>query len=289
MAVRMTAVTARPVPRSLAPLLAELELVAPETVDRALVQQVLEAAADPGAGSAGRVDVVIDQLRRAGWLLPLRTRGVWEFAPAARSGAFRSGDPFTELRAYLGRHPENTAAVAMESAAFRRGLAQHPPSREVLAVAVDVRRDGALGSYRLVAVDLGQRAATALDAVPVHTVEALLVSMAVKPGGYRDWPNVGLWLAQACATVVADRDHGPGTTDRASGVEGMIELLQGRAVAAWARSAYLLRVGDQPAAAVALLAAVPGRPTGPVYLGPRGGVAVYDAPTGVYDALLATT
>lgn len=75
MAVRMTTATARPVPRSVAALLAELELLAPETVDRALVRRLLEAADDPAAAAPGRVDVVIDQLRRAGWLLPLRTRG----------------------------------------------------------------------------------------------------------------------------------------------------------------------------------------------------------------------
>ena len=131
-----------------------------------------------------------------------------------------------------------------------------------------------------------------VDAVPVHTVEALVASMAIQPGGYRDWPNVGLWLTRACATVVADSDVDLGTADGAVGVvgvEGMIELLQGMPVAAWARAAYLLRSGGQDNAAAVLLAAAPGRATGPVYLGPRTGARVYDAPTGVYDALLATS
>lgn len=285
MPVKMTSQTARPIPRSVAAVLAELELLAPETVDRTLIGQALAAASDPDAGSPARVDEVIDRLRRAGWLLPLRTRGVWEFAPASRSGAFRSGDPFTELRAYLRHHPQDAAVVAMESAAFRRGLAQHPPSREVIAVDVSVRRDGALGSYRHVTMTLGPRAWTPCDAVPTHTVEALLVAMASKPGGYRDWPNVGLWLADA-GTQITNGPEGDASGLAASGVTGVIELLEEAPIAAWARAAYLLRVGHQPDAARALLAAAPGRPSGPVYLGPRSEAKTYDASTGVYDALL---
>lgn len=287
MPVKMTSGTARPVPRSLAAVLAELELLAPETVDRALIGQVLSAAGDPQADSPARVEDVIDRLRRAGWLLPLRTRGVWEFAPASRSGAFHSGDPFTELRAYLQRRPEDPAAVAMESAAFRRGLAQHPPSREVIAVDSAVRRAGSLGSYRLVTVTLGTRAATLVDGVPTHTMEALLVAMACKPGGYRDWPNVGLWLADAAAQI-ANAPTGTSNDDAAAqGVPGAIELLQPAPVAAWARAAYLLRAAQQPDAARVLLEAAPGRPTGPVYLGPRTQAKTYDATTGVYDTLLS--
>lgn len=288
MPVKMTSETARPVPRSLSAVLAELELLAPETVDRTLIGQVLTAASDPEAASPARVEDVIDRLRRAGWLLPLRARGVWEFAPASRSGAFRSGDPFTELRAYLQQHPEDSAAVAMESAAFRRGLAQHPPAREVIVVDSSVRRDGALGSYRHVRLTLGLRATTPKDGVPTHTLEALLVSMSCKPGGYRDWPNVGLWLADAAAAITnATAEH---TVDAgvaaAQGLRGVIELLQARPVTAWARAAYLLRVAQQPDAASALLDAAPGRPTGPVYLGSRTHAKTYDAATGVYDALL---
>jgi hypothetical protein len=48
-------------------------------------------------------DVAIRRLREHGWLLDLATRGVWEFAPAARAGAYGSGDPLVELRATLAR------------------------------------------------------------------------------------------------------------------------------------------------------------------------------------------
>ena len=292
MSVRRTTSTARPVPRSLAPVLAELELLTPETVDRAMVQFALQSAGDPQAGTTARVEAVIDGLRRAGWLLPMRTRGVWEFAPASRSGAFRSGDPFTELRAFLHRKPGVPVAVAMESAAFRRGLAQHPPSREVVTVGEGARREGALGAYRLVLLDLGPRAVTVHEDVPMHTVEGLLVAMARKPGSYHDWPNVRLWLAQAADQVSTDQvgtgQSDPGADGPAVGIGGLIALLQDAPAAAWARTAYLLRTGEHPDTAAAVLEAALRRPTGPVYLGPRHGMSSYDSVTGVYDALLRT-
>ena len=127
MSVRMTSTGGRPVPRRLAGVLAELELLASETVRREDIAAALEATGTPGPVEASAIEAVIDGLRRAGWLLPLRTRGVWEFAPASRSGPFGSGDPFTELRGGLGQPAHLNAAVAMESAAFLRRLTEPPP------------------------------------------------------------------------------------------------------------------------------------------------------------------
>jgi hypothetical protein len=38
-------------------------------------------------------DAVPERLVRLGWLLTLRKRDAREFAPAARAGRFRAGDP----------------------------------------------------------------------------------------------------------------------------------------------------------------------------------------------------
>jgi hypothetical protein len=174
-----------------------LELLAPEVVIVDDLREAVRATGDARADDDAYVYGVIDRLRRYGWLLPLRTRGTWEFAPAARSGAFRSGDPFTELRAYLTRHTDHSAAIAMESAALRLGYATHPPVREVLAVDEDAPRYGALSTYRLVRVDLGPDATGVFEGLACHTVEGLLVAIAVKPTGYHDWPNVAQWLPDA--------------------------------------------------------------------------------------------
>ena len=284
MSVKMTSPTARPVSRSVAPVLAELELLAPEVVDREVLRRAMDAAGDPRANTPHGVDRLIDTLRRAGWLLPLRTRGLWEFAPASRSGAYGSGDPLLPLRAYLTRRPGAPVAVAMESAALRLHLAQHPPSREVVAVGDGVRSEGALAAFRTVALDLGRQAVQEVDGLPTHTVEALLVSMGVKPAGYRDWANVELWLRQAASEVTA-RDSAP-VDSVARGVLGVMHLLQARPVAAWARVAYLFRLAEQEQAAQQILAAAPGEPSGPVYLGPRDRPGTYDALTHVYDSLV---
>lgn len=284
MPVRRTSPTARPVPRSVASVLAELELLAPDVVDRDVLHRAMQAAGDSRADAPGGVDRVIDTLRRAGWLLPLRARGLWEFAPANRSGAYGSGDPLLLLRAFLTRRPDAPVAVAMESAALRLHLAQHPPSREVVAVGEGVYAEGALKEFRTVVLDLGRRAVRPVEGLPVHTVEALLVSMGIKPAGYRDWANVELWLSQAAAEVVSR--EAPPDGSAASGVPGVVELLEGRPLAAWARVAYLLRLAEQEQAARQILTAAPGTPSGPVYLGPRGRPATYDALTHVYDSLV---
>lgn len=289
MPVKLTSATARPVPRSVAPALAELELLAPDIVSRDDLRRAMTAAGDPRASTPAGVERLIDTLRRAGWLLPLRSRGLWEFAPASRSGAYGSGDPLLPLRAYLARRPDAPVAVAMESAALRLGLAQHPPNREVVAVGEGIRVEGSLAEFRTVALDLGPRAVEQIDGLATHTAEALLVSMGVKPAGYRDWANVGLWLRQAGVKVTAHGSAPRAVPDGtvARGVDGVVELLAARPTTAWARVAYLFRQADQDVAAKRILAAAPGMPTGPVYLGPRNRDATYDSLTHVYDSLLA--
>ena len=284
MSVRMTSSGARPIPRRLAGVVAELELLAPETVTREDIAAAIEAADPPGHADAAMVDVVIDGLRRAGWLLSLRTRGVWEFAPGSRSGAFRSGDPFTELRAALAVRPGLGAAVAMESAAFLRQLAEHPPAPDVVAVPSGTRQVGALRAYRLVRIELSDTAITDLETLPVHTTAALVATMAIIPRGYGDWPNVTTWLGQAvariCATDPASGDGG------LTGDCGLLGLLESAPATAWARAAYLLDLGGQPEASHRVLATAPGPVRGPVYLGPRDRPGRYHRATGVYDSLV---
>jgi hypothetical protein len=284
MSVRMTSLGARPVPRRLAGVLAELELLAPETVTREDIENAIEAAGGPDGTSAANVEAVIDGLRRAGWLLPLRTRGVWEFAPGNRSGAFRSGDPFTELRAALAMRPGWCVAVGMESAAFLRRLAEHPPSPDVVIAPTGTRQVGALRTYRLVRIELPNTASADLDDLPVHTIAALLAAMAIVPRGYGDWPNVPTWLPNAVARIcAADPEPGDGGMN---GESGLRQMLEGASAAAWARAAYLIEIGGQPDASRCLQNMSPTAATGPVYLGPRNRPGRYHHRTCVYDSLV---
>jgi hypothetical protein len=260
-ALRMTV---RSVPASTAPILEELELEQPTLVTAALL----------GALAARRdidvpIDELVERLRHRGWLLDLKTRGVWEFAPAARAGSIGSGDPFIELRATLLRRPDLPAVVAAESAAWLQGLSGRPPSRHAIAVPAKLELPPALGAFRAVRHP-AQLQAEVIDGLPTWRVESLLVLMAAKPGLYRDWRNVAEWLAEAMERIDDDRFR---------------EELVGRRRSTWARTAYLAARGGRGELAQELIGTAPPG-TGPYYLGPRDRSGQYDSRFDVIDSYL---
>lgn len=239
--------TARSSTPSLSRLLELLELEQPRVVSR----ESLEGWARE-AGIQWPTNVVLQRLRERGWLLDLKTRGVWEFAPAARAGAYGAGDPLIELRATLTRRPDAPFAVAAESAAYLLGYASRRPAREVVSAPAGLTVPPALRAYRVVRwvprAPLAER-----ESLPVWSPTTLIAFMAARPSLYRDWPNAGEWLGPA-----------------AEGAEGdllRVEL-EGRSRAAWARAAYVLDIGGQADLAARLLEDAPPA-TGPYYLGPR--------------------
>jgi len=211
------------------------------------------------------------QLRRLGWLLPLRTRGVWEFAPAARAGRLSAGDRHIELRAALAIDPEFPGVLAMESAAVLLGLARHVPEREVLAVPQGFRVSPALRDWRVIQLDLPEYASTQVEGLPVWRVEALLVGMAIRPAGYRDWANAAAWLPHAV-------EHADPVVVRS--------LLDGAPTTAHRRAGYLLAVGGRGDEGLVLVDGL-AADRGPVYLGPRSRPGRFDARFGVLDSVLA--
>lgn len=239
--------TARPASASLSRLLELLELEQPRVVTRRQLAEVVRAA-----GIESPVDLVVQRLRELGWLLDLKTRGVWEFAPAARAGAYGSGDPFIELRATLARSPDASFAAAAESAAYLLGYTSRRPDREVVSVPTAVTVPPALRAYRIVRWR-ARAPLAARDGLPVWNVSTLLAGMAARPSSFRDWPNVGEWIARAAADCPVD--------------EVLLELA-GHPRPAWARAAYLLDAGGRAEGAGALIAAAPAG-SGPFYLGPR--------------------
>jgi hypothetical protein len=254
--------TVRDVTKTLAPLLQQLELEQPRVVTKVELGSFATLA-----GVDWPVEVIVRRLREAGWLLDLGTRGVWEFAPAARAGAFGSGDPFIELRATLARGGGSPFAVAAESAAYLLGLADRRPDREVIGAPAGVRMPRALRDLRV--VHWTPRIAFVVKSgLPVWSVTTLLAFMAAKPGGYRDWPNVGEWIVQAAEVTP---------------IEAIAEELSGHPRAAWARAAYLLDRGAESDDAVHLMGLAPSG-TGPFYLGRRALSGRYDRRFDVVDS-----
>jgi AbiEi antitoxin C-terminal domain len=185
------------VPSTLAPVVEGLELRQPAVVTRAML-----------AGIASHADVELpanvlaERLVRLGWLLPLKTRDAWEFAPAARAGRFRSGDPWIELRALLEHNPNAPVAIAFESAVWELGHSSRQPAVPVLAHPRGRKVPRSLDAR---AVGFDWRLPTKeVRGLPVWTEATVLAAAAHRPAAQGDWANADEWLPETFASVAAE-------------------------------------------------------------------------------------
>lgn len=256
----------RSVPRSVAPILEALELEQPVLVT---LEKLEALTAETGVGVSGSAAARL--LRERGWLLPLRTSGVWEFAPGARAGPIGGGDPFIDLRARLETRPL-PVAVAAESAAWIHGLASRSPEPHVIGLLPGEKLPKSLDGFRVV-----RWAPTSstddVDGLPVWSLDTLLAFMGAKPDRYRDWPNVSEWLTDATRRI---------------SVDALRSELADWPRSGWARTSYLLAMGGADRAADELFASAPeGR--GPFHLGPRDRPSRYEHRFEVADHVFPTS
>lgn len=256
---------ARSVPRSIAGVLEALELDQPTLVTLDMLEQITaDTASSASAQHAARM------LREQGWLLPLRTPGVWEFAPGARAGALGGGDPFIQLRGRLATRPIDVT-VAAESAAWLHGLSTRFPERHVIAIPAGAKLPKSLDEFRVVR---WSPADTLHDheGLPVWSVATLLAFMGARPDRYRDWPNVSEWLTQASTNV---------------SVDALRRELADQPRSGWARTSHLLSLGGQDEMADALFSSAPPG-SGPFHLGPRSEPSKYSRRFEVIDHIFPT-
>ena len=259
-----TLTTVRTIPPAVAAVLEQLELDQPLVVSSEDLKRAIATTE-----SKTTIRYLVEELTNGGWLLPLRTRGYWEFAPAARAGAIDAGDPHIELRATLQKRPDLPVELAAESAAWLLGLSTRSPNRHVISAPPGLRLPPALSEYRVVrfipALDVKDR-----DGLPIWQVPTLLVAMSHRPASYHDWPNVGDWLTQATKEVSEDDVRAE---------------LAGKPRSTWMRLAYLLdRGGDSDLASALKTDAPAGH--GPYYLGRRGQRGRYSSKFDVIDSAL---
>lgn len=256
--------TIRNIPSSVAAVLQELELEQHTVVTK---KQLAKLTARAGVALA--VSDVAERLQRHGWLLPLRTREAWEFAPAARAGPIGSGDPFVELRATLLRRPGFPVAVAYESAAWLHQLASRAPRRHALAVSPAESVPHALRDFRVTRM-WAKVAAETINDVPVWGTETLVVLIGARPLAFRDWPNIGEWLAAAAEQLEPRL---------------LLHELDGRPRSAWMRTGYLLETARRHELAEQIRDLAP-LGSGPFYLGSRHESGRYDRRWEVHDSTL---
>ncbi len=253
----------RSLPDSLSQVVQELELRQPPVVTRALLRQI---ASEAGTGLTE--DTVAERLVRLGWLLPLRKRGAWEFAPAARAGRYSSGDPWLELRALLEQEADAPVAVAFESAVWEQGHSTHQPAQPVLAHRRGWRAPEALG-VRLVTFEW--RLPTGrIRGLPVWHEATVLVAAAERPAAQGNWANADDWLPETFRAVTPD---------------DVLAEAASRKVSTLARLGYLAEWSGRGDVADEIEALLPGRL--PVTsLGPRDRRDRWSSRWHVYDALL---
>ncbi len=253
----------RSVPSRLAPVLEQLELRQPSVVTRSLLAELLTASQTRLAP-----EVAAERLVRLGWLLPLRKRDSWEFAPAARAGRFGAGDPWIELRALLAHDPAAPVAVAFESAVWELGHSSHQPTRPVLAHRRGWRVPAAL-HCRTVTFDWRVPSRT-VRGLPVWTEATVLVAAAERPAAHGNWGNADDWLAN---------------TFRAAVREDILTEARGRRPSTLARLGYLADWAGQDEIAGEIEALLPARL--PVsFLGSRDRRDRWSRRWRLYDALL---
>lgn len=271
----------RRVPRWAAMLIGRLAQDQPEVLTREdLCGYLEEIGVDRGLEGA------IRELVKLRWLRASRRKGVWLFMPPGETSV---GDPYVDLRAWMARDAA-VFALAGEAAAWHLGYLDRRHAGPIplwipeglvppfgLRSAVSVVRLG-WGAEMINKVQpsrsfLRQRHLDLTDwaaKLPAFGPEALLVQLAVRPSSFSPWTG-----------LVSHLEQFAGDCNFAT----VMELLDGKTISAWQRAAYLLHVGGNRDAALAVLSARPQSRLVHVTLGNEvGGVHVPEF--GVTDRLV---
>lgn len=257
---------ARSIPASLAPLVELLELERPTPLS---VRQIAELIARTEMRTPTRV--AIQRLAARGWLLPSGIRGVWEFAPGERAGAFSDGDPLLPVRAVLAAagsaSPRHLPSVALGSALWLHDLADRAPDIPEVAIPEKTAVSAPLARRcRVVHFSARVPSVRKRGGILVHTPATILVHLAHRPRDVRSWAGILEVLGRLVAAADEQQIH---------------TELEGRPHATRVRLAYLLS-GVAPALADRLRAT----PRGKVWFGPRRPLRHHDARLNVADTVL---
>ena len=184
-------------------------------------------------------------LREAGWLFPMRTRGVWGFS-GARLGAPRAPG-YLELHARMRVRPATPAYIAGKTVAMLHGWLWRPVG-PAIGMPPGVKVPRSLTDFVVhrwdPQIDMDQ-----FCGLPMWKPETLLCYMASRPSRI-SWEDVNEWLWAVCEHLEFDL---------------LVAELEGRPRAVSMKTGYLADVGERPDLGHALIAAAPQRGVAPMY------------------------
>ena len=185
-------------------------------------------------------------LRRAGWIFPLRCRGAWWFArawpPIRTSG-------FMELRARLRVRPDTPACIGGKSVAQANRWLRRPTGPRI-GMPPRAKVPGCLDGYT-VHRWAPQIPLDEIDGLPVWKPETLVVYMGARPVSF-SWEDIAEWLWQACECLNEDL---------------LLAELEGRPRAVWMKTAYIIEAGERPDLSDVLQNRAPTNAKGPYEFG----------------------
>ena len=188
-------------------------------------------------------------LREAGWLFPMRTRGVWGFSGARLAAPSVAG--YLEVHARMLVRPDTPACIAGKTVAMFHGWLWRPVG-PAIGMPPGVRVPRCLDGYTVhrwePRIGMDQRHGLAM-----WKPETLLCYMAARPARIC-WEDVHEWLWAVCENL--DRDL-------------LVAELEGRHRAVWMKAGYLADVGERPDLGETLVEAAPPGGRGPYVLGWR--------------------
>ncbi|MDE0171379.1 MAG: hypothetical protein OXS29_18030 [bacterium] len=188
-------------------------------------------------------------LREAGWLFPMRTRGVWGFSGARLAAPSVAG--YLELHARMRVRPDTPACIAGKTVAMLRGWLRRPVG-PAIGMPPGEATPRCLSGYATHRWE-PQIGLDELHGLPMWKPETLLCYMAARPSRLC-WEDVSEWLWAVCENLDVDL---------------LLAELERRPRAVWMKTGYLADVGERPDLGSALVAAAPSGGRGPYVLGWR--------------------
>ena len=188
-------------------------------------------------------------LREAGWLFPMRTRGVWGFS-GARLGAPRAPG-YLELHARMRVRPDTPACIAGKTVAMLHGWLWRPVGPAV-GLPPGTRVPRCLDDFAVHRWE-PQIGMDEFCGLPMWKPETMLCYMAARPSRIC-WEDVSEWLWALCENLNLDL---------------LLAELERKPRAVWMKAGYLADVGERQDLGEALVAASPPNGRGPYVLGWR--------------------